>query len=43
MPGTRELVVSGLPYLVVYRVQSDAVEIIRVLHLSMDWPAALLQ
>jgi len=34
--GTRELVVSRLPYVVVYRVTRDAVEIIRVLHTSMN-------
>jgi toxin ParE1/3/4 len=34
--GTRELVVSGLPYLVVYRVTGEAVEILRVLHTAMD-------
>jgi hypothetical protein len=27
-PGTRELVVAGLPYIVVYRVKDDAVEIL---------------
>ena len=34
--ATRELVVSGLPYLVVYRVTEDSVEILRVLHTAMD-------
>jgi toxin ParE1/3/4 len=36
--GTRELVVTGLPYLVVYRVSADDVEILRVLHTAMDRP-----
>jgi addiction module RelE/StbE family toxin len=36
IPGTRELIVTGLPYLVVYRVSSNTVEILRVLHTSMD-------
>ena len=36
--GTRELVVPGLPYIVVYRVGSDAVEILRVYHTAMNWP-----
>jgi toxin ParE1/3/4 len=34
--GTRELVVSGIPYIVVYRVIGDSVEILRVFHTSMD-------
>ena len=35
--GTRELVVTGLPYLIVYRVAGDDVEILRVFHTSMNW------
>ena len=34
--GTRELVVSTLPYIVVYRVNGDKVEILRLLHTAMD-------
>ena len=30
--GTRELIVGGTPWIIVYRVRADAVEIIRVLH-----------
>lgn len=30
--GTREIVVPGLPYLVVYRVDADRVTILRVFH-----------
>jgi hypothetical protein len=33
--GTRELVVAGLPYVVVYRVAGNAVEVLLVLHTSM--------
>ena len=36
--GTRELVVSRTPYLVVYRVNSDVIEILRVLHGAQRWP-----
>jgi toxin ParE1/3/4 len=36
--GTRELVLSGLPYLAVYRLQGDAIEILRILHGSQIWP-----
>lgn len=34
--GTREVVVSSLPYLVIYRVTDNSVEIIRVVHTSME-------
>jgi addiction module RelE/StbE family toxin len=36
--STRELVVPGFPYIVAYRVNDDAVEILRVFHDSMNWP-----
>ena len=36
--GTRELVVAGLPYLVVYRVNDSTVEVLRVLHDAQEWP-----
>lgn len=35
--GTRELVV-GPSYVMVYRVLPDAVEVLRVLHVSQPWP-----
>jgi len=37
VPLTRELIVGGTPWVVVYRVRS-AVEIIRVLHSAQAWP-----
>lgn len=37
--GTRELLFSDLPYIVVYRV-SDRVEILAVIHASREWPEA---
>ncbi|MGH2602938.1 MAG: type II toxin-antitoxin system RelE/ParE family toxin [Dehalococcoidia bacterium] len=37
--GTRELVVMGTPYIVVYRVEPSAVVILRVLHGAQRWPA----
>lgn len=43
VPETRELVVSGLPYVVVYRVNGDTVEILRVVHMSMNWVADRMQ
>lgn len=38
--GTRELVVAGLPYLVVYRLSGENVEVVRVLHHAQEWPPA---
>lgn len=40
-PGTRELVISGTPFVVVYRVRSRArrVEILRLLHGRQQWPS----
>jgi toxin ParE1/3/4 len=37
-PETRELVFAGLPYIAVYRLRSDAVEILRILHGAQQWP-----
>ena len=34
--GTREVVVPGLPYIVVYRVAEDAVDILAVFHGAQD-------
>jgi toxin ParE1/3/4 len=34
---TRELVFSSLPYLAVYRIHDDAVEILRIFHAAQDW------
>ena len=36
--GTRELIFTGLPYLAIYRIRSDVVEILRVLHGAQNWP-----
>jgi toxin ParE1/3/4 len=36
--GTRQLVVSGTPFIVVYRVRLDAIQVIRVIHHAQKWP-----
>lgn len=36
--GTRELVVTGTPYLVVYRLSASTVDVLRVLHGAQQWP-----
>lgn len=38
VPGTRELVVPGLPYLIIYRVSGERVQILRILHAKQRWP-----
>lgn len=35
--GTRELSLSPLPYVVVYTVKPDAIEILHIYHGSQDW------
>jgi toxin ParE1/3/4 len=35
--GTRELVLRGSPYIVVYKISGQALFIVRVLHGSQDW------
>jgi toxin ParE1/3/4 len=36
--GTRELVFAGLPYIVVYHIQDQNLEILRIYHGAQDWP-----
>jgi len=36
--GTRELVIPSLPYIAVYRLHNEAVEIVRIYHAAQDWP-----
>jgi toxin ParE1/3/4 len=36
--GTRELVLTPLPYIVVYRIAADAIHILRILHGAQNWP-----
>jgi addiction module RelE/StbE family toxin len=35
-PGTRELVLAPLPYIIVYAVEPDMVHIFRILHAAKD-------
>lgn len=39
--STRELVISGTPYIAAYRITDNAVRILRVLHGSQRWPAEI--
>lgn len=38
VPGTRELVVPGTPYVIPYRVKNAEVQILRVFHGARKWP-----
>jgi toxin ParE1/3/4 len=38
VPGTRELVIPQTSYIVPYRVQQDAIQILRVYHGARRWP-----
>jgi len=38
MKGTRELVFPGLPYIVIYKVEDEVVEVVRIYHGAQDWP-----
>lgn len=40
-PNTREFIVTGTPFIVPYRVQKGALELLRVLHGAMEWPENL--
>jgi toxin ParE1/3/4 len=39
--GTRELVVSGTPYVIPYRLRGDQLEVIAVFHSRQKWPPRL--
>lgn len=36
--GTRELIIPNTPYIVIYRIKEESVEILRVLHTSKRYP-----
>jgi addiction module RelE/StbE family toxin len=36
--GTRDLVLSSLPYIVVYQVTGEVIHIVRILHGAQKWP-----
>jgi toxin ParE1/3/4 len=39
--GSRELVVGGTPYVIAYRIEADALVILRLLHGAQRWPRRL--
>ena len=41
VPGTRELVIPNTPFIVPYRLQKNAIQILRVYHGARRWPDSL--
>jgi len=41
VPGTRELVLVDVPYIIAYRVEGNSVVILRALHTSRKWPETM--
>jgi toxin ParE1/3/4 len=41
VPGTRELVIAGTPFIIPYRVAENTIQILRVLHGKRKWPQCL--
>lgn len=39
--GTREFVVTGIPYVIAYRIEGSVVVILRLLHGAQRWPTQL--
>jgi addiction module RelE/StbE family toxin len=39
IPGTRELIVVGLPYIIVYKISDAAIHVLRIYHGARKWPA----
>jgi len=38
LEGTRELIMTPLPYIIVYGVEPQVVHILRIIHASENWP-----
>jgi plasmid stabilization system protein ParE len=38
LEGTRELIMTPLPYIIVYAVQPQIVQILRIIHAAENWP-----
>jgi toxin ParE1/3/4 len=36
--GTRELVINETPFVAVYRIEADAVQVLRIVHCAQRWP-----
>ena len=41
VPGTRELVIAGTPFVVPYRLRDGTIQVLRVYHGARRWPSSL--
>ena len=41
--GTRELVITGTPYVAAYVIRNKAVRVLRILHGSRRWPGKIIE
>ena len=41
VPGTREMIIPKTPYIVPYRLQGNAIQILRIYHGARRWPEKL--
>lgn len=41
IPGSRELVIPGLPFIVAYRITESSIDILAILHAAQRWPQEL--
>ncbi|GLS17162.1 toxin Y4kP [Labrys miyagiensis] len=41
IPGTRELVLADVPYIIAYRVEGTDIELLTVMHAAQQWPDRL--
>jgi toxin ParE1/3/4 len=41
VPGTRELIIPGTPFIVPYRLEGNTIQILRVFHGARRWPEIL--
>ena len=41
--GTRELVISRTPFIIIYRIKNERIEIMRLLHGAQQWPQDMLE
>jgi toxin ParE1/3/4 len=39
--GTREIFITGTKYIIPYRIKTDEIQILRVIHTSRRWPDSL--
>lgn len=41
VPGTREFIIAGYPYIAAYRLHRNALEVLAIIHTARRWPEVL--